>query len=152
MEKLVRGIVSGTFATLPMTWTMLRMRREEPREWFKSLPPRLITLRLAHRTGLGRRLDRKEKRGLIWLSHLGYGASMGGLYAMLPLKMAGPLYGLAVWAVSYLGFMPALSLHRSAVRDPVSRNRLMIASHLVWGLFLSLGFRGLGKVTGSRWA
>lgn len=66
MEKLIRGVLSGAFATLPMTLAMLRMKRKEPREWFKALPPRLITLRLAHRLGLGQRLDRKEKRDLVW--------------------------------------------------------------------------------------
>jgi len=159
MEKIIRGIVSGAIATLPMTWTMLRIHREEPREWFKALPPRLITLRLAKRLGFGKHLDADEKAGLVWASHIGYGASMGALFALLSGRrssrlsgFSGPLFGLAVWAASYMGVMPALKLHRSARRDANSRNRLMVISHLVWGLCMSVAFRCLGRATGSRWA
>lgn len=157
MEKLIRGTVAGALATLPMTWTMLRIRRHEPREWFKALPPRLITLRLAKRLGIAKHLDREEKQGLIWASHIGYGASMGALFALLsrgkpglPYGAAGPLFGLAVWTASYLGLMPALKLHRSASRDAGSRNRLMVISHLVWGLSMGLVFRSLGKPGGRQ--
>lgn len=145
MEQLIRGAISGTLATLPMTVTMIRLRRRLPREWVKPLPPRQITLRMAHRVGLGRKLDRDGKRNLTWLSHYGYGALAGGLYAVPPAWLAGPLYGLAVWAVSYLGFMPALALYKPAVKDASSRNFLMILSHLVWGLFLGFAFKVLGR-------
>lgn len=150
MEPIIRGTISGTLATLPMTLAMFRLRRRLPREWVKPLPPRQITLRLAHRMGLGRKLDRGEKRTLTWLSHYGYGAVAGGLYALSPRWMSGPWYGLAVWAISYLGFMPALNLYKPAVKDAASRNFLMIMSHLVWGLFLGLAFRALGRVGRSK--
>ncbi|MDB5105955.1 MAG: conserved rane protein of unknown function [Fibrobacteres bacterium] len=147
---LVAGTLSGLAATLPMTAAMRRIRRREPREWLKALPPRKITLRLAHRAGLGKKLDRDDKRRLIALSHYGYGAAAGGLYGLLPGRMPGILYGLAVWAISYLGLMPALSLYRPANRDASSRNRLMILSHLVWGAFLGMGMRLLAAQAGTE--
>lgn len=138
--RTVSGLASGAAATLPMTLAMLALRSRMPREWFKTLPPRKITFNLLHRLGLARGLDRKNERRLVGLSHFGYGTAAGALYGLMPRRLPGPLYGLAVWAVSYLGAMPALSLYRSAHRDPASRNSLMIAGHMVWGAFLGLGF------------
>ena len=139
LARAVTGLASGAAATLPMTLAMFALRARMPREWFKTLPPRKITLNLLHRLGLSRDLDRKEKSRLVGLSHFGYGAAAGALYGLLPRRLPGPLYGLIVWAVSYLGAMPAMSLYRRADKDPASRNTLMIASHLVWGTFLGLG-------------
>jgi hypothetical protein len=129
-----------------MTFAMLALRAALPREWFKTLPPRKITLNLLHRLGLARDLDRRDKRRLVGLSHFGYGAAAGALYGLLPRRPSGPIYGLAVWAVSYLLAMPALDLYRPATRDPASRNGLMIASHLVWGTFLGFGFGAIRKL------
>lgn len=146
ISRAVSGLVSGVAATLPMTLAMFALRARMPREWFKTLPPRKITLNLLHRLGLERGLDRKDERRLAGLSHFGYGAAAGALYGLigfLPRRLPGPLYGMTVWAVSYLGAMPALSLYRRADRDPASRNTLMIISHLVWGTFLGLGFAAI---------
>ena len=40
MQSIIRGTISGTLATLPMTLAMFRLRRRLPREWVKPLPPR----------------------------------------------------------------------------------------------------------------
>lgn len=141
--RTASGFASGAAATIPMTLAMLALRARMPREWFKTPPPRKITLNLLHCLGLARVLDRKQKSRLVGLSHFGYGAAAGALYGLMPRRLPGPLYGLAVWAVSYLGAMPALSLYRPATRDPASRNKLMIASHLVWGTFLGLAFAAI---------
>ena len=45
-------------------------------------------------------------------------------------------YGLAVWAGSYLGFLPALGLHPPATRESPGRNVMNIGAHLVWGATL----------------
>jgi uncharacterized membrane protein YagU involved in acid resistance len=47
------------------------------------------------------------------------------------------MYGLGVWALSYLGWIPAARILAPAYRHPVRRNLLMIAAHVVWGLTLS---------------
>ena len=46
-------------------------------------------------------------------------------------------YGLGVWAMSYLGWIPAARILTPAHRHPLRRNLLMIAAHIVWGLTLS---------------
>ena len=54
----------------------------------------------------------------------------------VPPPLAGACYGLAVWAGSYLGLLPALGVLKPATEHPVRRIALMIAAHLVWGAAL----------------
>jgi uncharacterized membrane protein YagU involved in acid resistance len=48
------------------------------------------------------------------------------------------LFGLVVWASSYLGWLPALHVLPSASHVNVGRNFMVIASHLVWGASLQV--------------
>jgi uncharacterized membrane protein YagU involved in acid resistance len=78
------------------------------------------------------------------LSHFGYGASCGLLYPLLdpllprPLALKGLAYGLAVWGVSYINLMPQLRLYPPVREDRLSRNTVMIAAHVVYGVALSV--------------
>ena len=73
------------------------------------------------------------------VSHFGYGAVMGTLYSLLakkvplPAVVKGTLFGLLIWAVSYLGLLPLIGMSESGQREPVRRNLMMIAAHVVWG-------------------
>jgi hypothetical protein len=46
---------------------------------------------------------------------------------------SGVMFGLAVWAGSYLGWLPATGIRHHAKEDPPARNALMIAAHVVYG-------------------
>jgi uncharacterized membrane protein YagU involved in acid resistance len=153
--SLLKGSLAGLSATWPMTATMLGLRDRLPQEWLFALPPRKISMRAAKKAGLLSHLDRKERTRFTWLSHFGFGAGAGILYALLPgglrrlFPLAGPAYGMTVWAAAYLGLMPALGLYPSALRDRKSRNGLMVASHLVWGLSLGAAY-GLLQAIGKK--
>jgi len=54
-------------------------------------------------------------------------------------------YGVAVWALSYLGWIPALNVLKPATQHPPRRDLLMIAAHLVWGTALAAGTRELNR-------
>lgn len=64
---------------------------------------------------------------------------MGTLYPItvgrlpLPSFLKGIIFGIGVWLVSYLGWLPAANILPPATREPAARNILMILSHLVWG-------------------
>ena len=58
---------------------------------------------------------------------------------------SGAFYGVAVWAVSYLGWIPGLHLLKPANRHPPRRDLLMIAAHLVWGTVMAAGTRELDR-------
>ncbi|MES2464705.1 MAG: hypothetical protein V4671_29430, partial [Armatimonadota bacterium] len=48
-------------------------------------------------------------------------------------RCLGSLFGLTLWSVSYLGLMPAIGWHRSAVKEPAGRNALMLTANIFWG-------------------
>ncbi len=64
----------------------------------------------------------------------------------MPPALAGAGFGLAVWAGSYLGWLPAAGILRPATEHPPRRVALMIAAHLVWGASAGLA---LGALSGA---
>ncbi len=139
MNKILLGALAGLVATAPMSAAMKLMHEQLPRHEQYPLPPRAVTMEVAERAGLREHLDEPEREGLTWASHFAYGAGCGAAYALLaggkrlPPALAGASFGLAVWAGSYLGWLPAAGLLRPATEHPTRRNALMIAAHLVWG-------------------
>ena len=90
-------------------------------------------------------VSRADELALSAVNHFGFGASTGALYGLLcsPRSVghavtSGCIYGLGVWSCSYLGWLPAVGLYRSAANDTPERNTLMIRAHLVWGAGLRL--------------
>ena len=104
-----------------------------------ALPPRIVTREATEAVGAHHKFSSQELNGLTLLAHFGYGAACGAAYAALAPRSPVPHpvgaigWGLAVWAGSYLGWLPSLGLHRSATREPRERNGLMLAAHVVWG-------------------
>lgn len=141
------GAGAGALATAPMTGLMLWLYRKLPPRQRYPLPPAIIThnaLRKADITPA----PRGELRSTI-AGHFAYGACAGAVYAAAAGKKAsnpalGAAYGLAVWAVSYLGWIPLAGLMRPATDEPARRNALMIAAHVVWGFSLA---RFLGRAS-----
>jgi uncharacterized membrane protein YagU involved in acid resistance len=139
MDKLLAGAVGGIAATAPMTAVMVALQQASPAARAQSLPPKQITVELAERAGLGRELDGAREDAATTVSHFGYGGAVGALYPYAsdvlpgPTLVKGALFGLGVWAASYLGWIPAAGILRTATREPAGRNAMMVASHLVWG-------------------
>ena len=138
-ERLMRGAAAGLAATVPMTAVMEALHRGLPARQRHSLPPRKITMRLAKKVGVRHQLDEPQQLATTLAAHVGYGTAVGALLGAVAPRgtakaaAAGAGFGLLVWAVSYLGLMPLLDLHKPATREPPGRNLLMIAAHLVWG-------------------
>jgi hypothetical protein len=115
-----------------------------PRRQQRPLPPSLITSRITRRIKGLRRVDEPKHVALTMLSHFGYGAATGAIYGSVSRSLPGPapvrgaLFGLGVWAVSYLGLLPALRVMPPATRHPAPRNALMIGAHVVWGAVMGL--------------
>jgi hypothetical protein len=88
------------------------------------------------------RLTAVEPRGrladaLAVVAHLGFGVGTGAAYALLPRStrpvLRGLAVGVAVYAVSYAGWVPALGALPRATRDRTTRQAVMVAAHLVYG-------------------
>jgi uncharacterized membrane protein YagU involved in acid resistance len=144
IDRALPGFVAGLTATVPMTAAMVAMHRKLPASQKYPLPPRRITMRVAEKLGVKRHLEEEHRTGLTMLAHFGYGAVVGALFGLFAPRRprqsvpVGILYGLTVWAGSYLGLLPAIDLHRPATREPHERNGLMIAAHVVWGAALGV--------------
>ncbi len=138
MRPYVFGALAGLVATMAMTAAMRRLHGHLPADEQYPLPPREIVDRIA------RVDDEAAARTSTMLCHFGFGAAAGALFALpFTQRLGGTIYGLAVWAVSYLGWIPALGILAPATRHPARRNLLMLGVHVVWGLALALSFKEL---------
>ena len=140
MNRYLAGALAGLVATAPMTVAMVALHRRLPREEQYPLPPREITVEMTQKAGVREHLDEPEQETRATLAnHFGFGAAAGALYAPLAEHVPGPpavkgiAWGLAVWAGSYLGWLPAAGLYPPATEEPARRNALMIAAHVIWG-------------------
>jgi len=136
----IRGGVAGGLATVGMTAAMLAMHRCLPARQRYGLPPEQIVDEMLNRTDIENQLTDRHFEALTMLAHHGYGTSMGAVYGMVephcrsaPPVVSGMSFGFVVWALSYLGWLPAMGMDASATREPLQRNALMIVSHLIWG-------------------
>jgi hypothetical protein len=138
MKPLISGALAGLVATMAMTAAMRRLHRHLPAGERYPLPPREIVDRIA---GLDNEVT---ARTATMLSHFGFGATAGALFALPPMqRLGGVIYGLGIWTVSYLGWIPVLGILAPATRHPARRNLLMLGAHVVWGLVLAKSFQEL---------
>jgi uncharacterized membrane protein YagU involved in acid resistance len=140
MNKYLAGAIAGTIATVPMSALMLYLHRQIPREERRRLPPEQITVKVADEMGVEEIVEEEAERKLAsTVNHFAYGAATATLYASvapsidLPPTVKGTAYGLAVWAGSYLGWLPLFHIREPATERPASENAMMIAAHIVWG-------------------
>jgi hypothetical protein len=149
VQGSVAGAAGGALATVPMTVVMTALRRELPGARRQEIPPRQITRRVLARAGVAKALDSEQISAATYGAHVGYGAALGAAYPAFASRLDGPpalkgaLFGLLVWGGSYLGWLPAAGILRSAVREPAGRNVMMIGAHLVWGAATALVFEAL---------
>lgn len=162
VRSTLLGAVGGVVATATMTAVMAVAERAG---FVGRPPPAILTTRILH--WLGARPPRPIERALTVVAHVGFGAGAGALFGALagaldrddtpplvssPLAktLAGPLYGLAVWALSYAGWVPATGLMPAPRDDRPMRPVSMIAAHLVYGGTLAATHRALTRTSVSR--
>src|SRR5688500_16069391 len=150
MNRILSGALAGLAATAPMSLAMKLMHEQLPREEQYPLPPREIAEEVAEKAGVVEHMDEGQRQAATWASHFAYGAACGALYGALSGEgaderpvLAGAGFGLAVWAGSYLGWLPAAGILAPATKHPARRNALMIAAHLVWGATAGLAVERL---------
>jgi hypothetical protein len=150
MNRILLGALAGLAATGPMTLAMKLMHEQLPREEQYPLPPRQVTEGLAAKAGVNKHLDEEEREAATWVSHFAYGAAAGALYGAVAGEridehpvLAGVGFGMAVWAGSYLGWLPAAGILSPATEHPARRNALMIAAHAVWGACVGVAVQRL---------
>jgi uncharacterized membrane protein YagU involved in acid resistance len=130
-------------ATSSMKMAMSQIHRSLPRRQQTPLPPAILTRDIQKKTPLPDNLSSEMQQELTMISHFGYGALGGIVFAALSPKISkspllkGTLFGLGVWAGSYYGLTPSLGLAPQAKHMTKSRNAMMILAHIVWGASLA---------------
>jgi hypothetical protein len=142
VRRLLLGALAGVVGTAAMTAAMriLHRRLAEPERY--ALPPREIVQRIVP----DERGSEEDLRTATLASHFAYGAASGSFLALAqpsPGAATGALYGIAIWVVSYLGWIPSVGLLKAASLHPRRRNALMIGVHVVWGAVTALTLREL---------
>jgi hypothetical protein len=147
------GTIAGLIATIPMTVVMLSWHRSLPVAQRYPLPPRIITDRIAARAPLPSQAIPEPGPARALGAHFAFGAAAGALYGSVKIPLrdrypvaSGIAYGLLVWGVSYLGWVPAAGLMPPATRQPAQRNAMMIGAHVVWGAALGFATKALLRV------
>jgi hypothetical protein len=138
LSRSLAGAVAGVAATVPMSGVMLGARRLG---MLPVLPPEDITDRATARAGA--HVDEETSDAMSVVSHLGYGAATGAAYRLaVPQRLqgmpTGVAYGLAIYAGSYLGWLPALRLRPHDQGRRNAPTAVMVLAHAVFGAVLGL--------------
>lgn len=145
--SVLRGAAAGLAATVPMTIAMEALRVSLPREQYRRMPPREIVDRTVEKAGEADHLDEVDRIAITTVAHLAFGAAAGAIYGGIAGSrrssvLSGIGYGVAVWALAYGVGLPSLGLHPAAAHDTRDRNKVLIASHIVWGATLGALSKG----------
>ncbi|GII79559.1 hypothetical protein Sru01_45410 [Sphaerisporangium rufum] len=144
LRNLVNGVAGGVLATAAMSAVMLAGDRAG---LLGEHPPKLIAR--AFLPGSRRRPKRGEG-ALGAVAHFGFGAGTGALFGVLaagrrPPVPLGVAYGLAIWLVSYQGWVPGLRIMPPVHRDREDRQAVMAAGHVVYGTTLALALARMSR-------
>lgn len=137
----VAGAKAGAMASLPMGASMHvgRLATQTPSRAAFSAVTRALE------TKLGVELAEKPHAVAAWAGHVGYGAAAGAVFgaatSLLPQQarttgastVLGALFGVAVWAVSYAGWLPKARVLPAAKHSSTAFNAVNIGSHVLWG-------------------
>ncbi|WP_248960711.1 DUF1440 domain-containing protein [Sphaerisporangium perillae] len=144
IHNLVRGAFSGVIATAAMSAVMVAGDRAG---LMGEHPPQ----RIARAALPGPKHRPKPGEGVLGaVAHFGFGAVSGALFAAAvgrrePRPPLGAVYGLAIWAVSYQGWVPGLGILPPIHRDRPGRQAIMAAGHVVYGTALVLALNRLRR-------
>ena len=137
---LGRGLAAGAVATVFMSAVMLAGRRSG---LLGRVPPEKITTRFLE--NLGFHPDRRQRAAAATFAHLAFGAAGGAGFAVVRRHgsrgssvLQGIGWATGIWAVSYLGWVPALGILPRADHDRPGRPEVMVAAHWLYGAVLGL--------------
>ena len=147
LSALLEGAVAGGIATLPMSGVMLAAGSAG---LMGQQPPERISEAALDAVGVERPSEAVAKTATA-AAHLGFGIAMGAAFALVqqqlrprtPPVVNGIGFGLAVWALSYGGWVPALGILPRPEHDRPGRPESMVAAHVVYGA-------ALGALVGRR--
>lgn len=139
---VIGSAMDGLVATVPMTAVFVAAKRMGLMD---EHPPERVVRGGFRRVGIFRPTLPAEKI-LTAAGHMAFGAAMGVCYGFLlrpertrvPRAVQGAGFGLAVWASSYLGWLPAINVLQPIREKSRTWNISNVAAHLVYGATLGV--------------
>jgi hypothetical protein len=139
IRDLLRGAAAGAVATLPMSAVMLAAQKAGA---LPKQPPEEIVDSALDAADVD--VTEETSNVLATVNHFAFGAGMGTVYAALRRATGGRgngpatgvAYGLAVWFVSYEGWVPQITPLPPISRDREDRQSVMAGAHVVYGAVL----------------
>ena len=151
-RALVGGVVGGAVGSALM-WPIYEGAKRAG--LLQESPPIRVADRaaqtVAEATEGGGLVEEGEREAAVASVHLLYGAAAGALYGLLqdelelPAVAAGVGYGFALWAVGYVGWMPAARILPEPWRQRAGDALVPVAAHAVYGLGLGLVERAVRR-------
>jgi len=140
LKALAVGAIGGGLATVPMSLVMVGAEKVG---LMGRHPPDLIMEAALDAGGLSKQKETTRDALAVTL-HVVFGIGAGALFGVLQRRLHLPLgpvaqgviFGSLIWALSYLGWVPALGIMPSAERDRVGRPVTMVLAHWVYGATL----------------
>lgn len=136
------GLAGGAAMTLLITQVAPRVA---PPAMLPPTPAPIQAVQWAERTtGHEEALSSKQEKAAGLLDHAVFSAGAGAAYAIararlapvaaLPAPVAGVAFGLAVWAATFQGALPALGVMRRTTQQPPERWPAPLMGHSLFGL------------------
>lgn len=140
------GIAGGTAMTVMMTKVGPRLL---PSDVLPDTPaPQKVVRWAQNQADHPQALTGGSKTAASLAAHLAYSAATGALYGLarpalpplraLPTPAAGVAFGLAVWAVSFEGMLPALGVMKRTTQHPPKRWPAPMMGHAMFGAVTGL--------------
>lgn len=138
MNEVLRGAVAGLAGTAAMSAAVAVAKAAGlmPGE----APPREVARNFEEAVGVRDELPPAAFEASWVGQHFAYGAAVGVAYALVRGRLrlpepvpAGPLFGAALWAFGYAGWLPATGLYPPPSAEPRCRVGTLIVAHLVYG-------------------
>lgn len=149
LRNAVTGGAAGAAATVPMSLVMWLAQQAG---LVGQQPPERITEAALDAAEVDRDEETEDRLALV--NHVAFGATCGGVYAVLRRRSArnpvhdlgmATVYALTIWLASYRGWIPALGILPPVEDDRSDRQAVMAFSHVVYGVALGAALRGLRR-------
>jgi hypothetical protein len=162
-----RGAIAGLVGTVAIEAVMRAGQRVAPQATppMRQDPGEFALETVARATGV-EALPESVERAAAAGAHFGYGSTMGALYGLAraalvggaaagrgrdevsDLLIGGAALGLAVWAVGYLGWLPAFGLMPPVTRQRPAQVAAPVAAHVLYGIVTAAAYQGMRRLAG----
>lgn len=154
-KRFLRGALAGMAGTAVMT---LMMRKVAPKVVPQQMRPDEFVPKKAVAWGeeqVGRpdALSESDAMTAAMVAHFTYGSGSGAVYGLLrsrldgvPAPVAGAIFGVALWAVSFEGWMPALGIMQAPTDQSPKKVPMPVLAHIVYGVTAALTYDALDRV------